>query len=276
VSITINGVSCEEVVDGFEEGVHSEGPVAQKKFLCAWSSRYALANGLLGFVTRQPGQTASVQITGPMAWPESPNMLAREISIEGVGQPTQGASQIQFPQAIVTANYGVPTWQALPYPDMAIDPTTPFVYATQDIDFGSEMVQIEKSSVALANGHKLADTPYAFPLPHAILSITLQRVPFLPAQAIITGMQRPLNNATFLGVSAGYLMLKGVKNHGEASTDGTFTQSLSYVFAYRPILRWDEVLDPDGTSGPQQVRYNGAAILLRSDFRALIPSNYYG
>lgn len=279
MSTTISGIVCEEIVADLEEGIGQDGPNATKKWLCAWSDRYALANAFLGLVSHVGGQTGSVTITSPLAYPESANMLARTIKIKGVGKPTQGTKQLQFPQAIVTVEYGVPTWQAIAYPDMSIDPGTPLVYATQDIDFGNESLPIPNSSLVLANGATLENTPFAMRIPYAVFTITLQRVPFLPAFAIWTAMAKPLNNATFLGIPAGYLRFDGVKNHGEASTDGTYVQSLTYMFSARAILRWDETYDKDpAVTLPQQIRRGstlGPAVLLRSNLAALIPSNYY-
>lgn len=271
----INGITVQEMREGFEEGVHDQGPTATKKYLCDWADRFRVANGLLGFSTGA-GSGGSITMTSPMLYPESANLYAREITIEGKGKATQGPVQIQFAQAVVTVNYGVSSWGPAPLPDMSIDPGMPFVYATQELDFAREMVTIPKSAVTLANGNKLKDLPYAFPIVQAIMTIGLQRVPYLPAAQVVTAMQRPLNSTTFLGVAPGYLMFNGCKSHRENQSDGSYTQNLTLVFAYRPVLRWDEVFDPNGTSGPQQVRYNGAAILLRSNLATLIPAVYGG
>lgn len=278
MAITIGGVVCQEMREGFEEGIHEQGPHATKKFLCDWASRFTVANTFLGLV-HGTGRGSAVTLTTPMSYPESANLLAREITIEGRGKYTDGPVQGQFVQAVITVNYGVPTWGAIPLPNMSIDPGSPFTYATQDIDFSREMVTLPKSSVTLANGNKLKDLPYAFPLVHAIMTIQLHRVPYLPAGQIIAAMQKPLNDSTFLGVAPGHLMLAGCKNHMQAMSDGTQTQELTYVFDYRSILAHDEVFDPNGTGGPQQVRYgsvSGPAILLRSNLAALIPSAYGG
>jgi len=276
MATTINGIVCQELRSGFQEGIRQDGPVATKRFLCDWANRYQVANGLLGLVSHSGGVGGSITLSAPASYPESPNLFAREITIEGRGRATQGTRQIQFDQAVISVDYQVPRYTYQPNPDMSLDPEAPFVYATQEIDFGREMVTVEKSSVTLANGHKLKDLPYAFPLAQAVMTIELHRVPYLPAAQILEAMQRPLNNALFLGVEPGYLMFNGCKSHAEASTDSTYTQSLVYTFTYRPLLRWDETFDPDGTSGPQQVLYDGAPILLRSDLSALIPSAYHG
>jgi hypothetical protein len=282
-SATINGVECLELVAEMEEGIDDRGPYATKRYLCEWAKRYALANGFLGYVTHTGGQSGSVQIAGPLAYPESANMLARAVRIQGVGKPTQGTRQLQFTGSVVTVDFGVPTWQAIPYPDMSIDPTTPFVYATQDIRFTREMLAIPNSALYLKmtaspfTVSRMDDTPYATPIPNAVFNINIHRVPFLPAAAIFTAMKNPLNNATFLGIPAGYLRFDGADNHGEASSDGTFTQSLAFQFTARSRLRWDETYNKTGEVC--QILLGGSAgpaVLGRSDFRALIPSNYYG
>lgn len=275
MSTIINGISCEELREGFEEGIRAQGPHATKRFLCNWADRYAVANGLIGFSTGS-GPGGPIVQTPAMRYPESTNMFAQEVTIEGKGKATQGTLQIQFTQAVVTANYGVPQFGYTGQPYQSIDPSAPYVYATQEVDFGREMVTLEKSSVTLANGHKLKDLPYAVPLPHAVLTIQLQRVPYLPAQAILVAMGKPLNSVRFLGVDPGYLLFEGCKSHMEAMSDGSYSQNLTLVFKVRPVLRWDETWDPDGTSGPQQVRYNGLPILQRTDLSTLIPSAYGG
>lgn len=279
MSITIGGQSVEEMRDGFEEGVDGRGPHGTKKYLCDWSGRYAVANALLGFTTGT-GSGGPVVTVPPMSWPESHNMYVSSVTIAGAGKSTQGALQIQFEKAIITANYGTSSgWSPLPLPNMSIDPGSPYTYATQELDYGREMVTIEKSAVFLANGTRLTNQNYAVPLPHAILTIQLQRVPYLPAQGILVAMAKPINSVRFLGVDPGYLMFDGCKSHMEVMTDGSYSQNLSLVFRVRPVLRWDEAYSPKAGEGPQQVRRNsaaGPAILLRTDLSTLIPSAYGG
>jgi hypothetical protein len=275
---TIGGVESLELVADMVEGVDERGPYANKKYLCTWPNRYALANAFLGFTTHTGGQSGSIQITGPYAFPESPNMLARSVRIEGRGKPSQGTRQLQFEAAVIAVDFAVPPWQAIPYPDMSIDPSTPFVYATQDIRFSREMIAIPNSALYLqGTTTRLDDTPYGVPVPNAVFNINIHRVPFLPAFAIWTAMAKPLNNAVFLGIPAGYLRFDGAENHGEASSDGSFAQSLAFQFTARALLRWDEVFDKTGT--PRRVLLGGSAgpaVLQRSEFRTLIPANYYG
>jgi hypothetical protein len=277
MSVIIGGVACEELVDGLEEGVREGGPYAVKKYLCDWGSRYQLANAFLGLVNGSGGKTPSVTFQKPQQYPESRNMWAREIAIKGVGQPTQGPLQLQFPKAIITVNYGVPQFGYLQYPDQNLDPSKPYIYATQEIHFSREMVAIDNSSCTLANGHSLNTTiPYSFPLPVANLTIQLHKVPYLPWAQIWDSMQNPLNDSTFLGVDRGYLMFNGADTHEEASTDGTYVQELTLNFSARGILAWDEMFDPDGVSGPQIVYYNGSGIIGTSDLSLLIPTAYEG
>lgn len=272
MSVTIGGVVCQELVDGLVEGIREGGPYATKKYLCAWSDRYALANAMLGLVSSS-GTGGSITFTNPQQYPESHNMWAREIEIEGVGQPTQGAVQLQYPKARVTVAYAVPQFGYLQYPQNSFDPAHPYVYASQALRFTSETITLDASCVLLANGHRLY-VPPAIQVANIDLRITLHRVPYLDAATIVAASQKPLNNATFLGVPAGYLRFQGADTNVQASSDGTYTQEVTYDFAARSLLRWDEAFDPDGVSGPQQVRYNGTAVLQRSDLSKLIPSAY--
>ena len=126
----------------------------------------------------------------------------------------------------------------------------------------------------LANGHKLY-VPPSIRTTNIGMRITLHRVPFINAAVYINAGKNPINNATFLGVPAGYLLFNGADTQMQASTDGTYTQEITLDYTARSILRWDEAFDPDGVSGPQQVRYNGAALITRSDLSLTIPSAYY-
>src|SRR3954469_7744122 len=113
MSTTIGGIACEELVEGFEEGIHEQGPVATKKYLCAWADRYTVANTFLGLVTHSGGVGGSIVLSAPLPYPESQNLYAREIAIGGRGRPSQGTRQLQFDRAVVTVNYGVPQFSYL-------------------------------------------------------------------------------------------------------------------------------------------------------------------
>lgn len=274
-SVAINGVDCLELVEDFSEGIGESGPSAAKKFLCEWASRYAVANGLLGFVSHTGGQGGSIVFTGPMAWPESPNLLAQAVRIKGVGKPSQGTRQIQWPYAIVEATYGTPTWGAIAYPDNSIDPGTPLVYATQEIDISLDSYTIPASAVQVTS----PTAPFAkdITIPYAVaqISITLHRFPYNPAAGlfVLTGK---INSAAFLGCGVGKLRFNGGKTSTTASTDGTQTRDVVLSYSFRNIARWDERFHPNGTSGWKAIQDKaGNGLIGLADLRQTIPPSYY-
>lgn len=272
MSLTINGVVCQELVDGLTEGIHEGGPYATKKYLCDWANRYQLANGMLGLVS---GTGGAISLFAPQQYPQSLNMWAREVYIEGAGQPTQGPAQLQFPKAVVTVNYGVPKFGILPTPSISIDPSNPIIYATQEIDIGMEQFNIPASAVqVLGPTAPLAkDVPVYFA--RAEIAITLHRFPWLPAP-LIFGLVGNLNSAKYLGCDVGKLRFNGGRTHLTASTDGTQTQDVTLSFSYRNVARWDYTFHPNGTSGWVAVEdRNSNSLYTLSDLSVLIPSSYY-
>jgi len=47
MAITINGVSCEEIVHNYGEGATLQGLSSRKGYLCDWDDRFTVAKGLL-------------------------------------------------------------------------------------------------------------------------------------------------------------------------------------------------------------------------------------
>jgi hypothetical protein len=273
--VVIGGVECLELTEGLAEGIDDRGPYATKKYLCDWANRYALANAMLGFTRGTGGQGGSVQFTHARTYPESPNLFADRVAIEGRGRPSQGTLQLAYPFAVITVEYGVPPWRMVGDPNAGIDPNTQFVYATQDIDSSVQLIPVPNSALTLVNGHRLDDEPFTMRIPNATISITLHRVPFIPWPAIWNCMQAPISDLEFLGIDPFYLFFDGAKTHEEFQADGSVGKTLTLGFRARAILAWDEVFDKDGVSGPQQVLYNGSPIYETADFRTLIPSNYF-
>lgn len=277
MSVVINGVTCEEIVRDFGEGIDSRGPEARKGYLCAWADRYAVANGALGLVSVSGGVGGAVTLPVPETYAESSNLYAMDVHIEPKGTPSQGPKQIAFPYAIVWVNYGVPRFGVTPRDDpgnmQAIDPATPFIYASQEISFSIEQYTIPASAIKLVGGG-VADKDVTTIFPRADLSITLHRVPYLPAQKIFS-LTGKINDAKFLGADVGQVIFNGATSRRTASTDGTFTQEITYSFSYRTVASWDKIFHPNGTGG--WVRFtdrNDNPLISSADLTKLFPVGY--
>lgn len=271
----VNGIACEELIGEFREGASSGGPFASKGYLCNWADRYPLANSFLGLATVSGG--TSISFPAPTPYPESLNMYPNSVEIEGVGRPSQGAKQIQWPYAIVRVHYGVRQYGVFPADDPggvnSIDQTMPLVYATQELDFASTWITIPKTSIKLADGTKL-DQDFGMRVPQTDMSITLHKMPYLPGTLITNVMGSPINSAKFLNCPAGYCLFNGAKVRRSASTDGTFTQEVTYSFSFRAIAPWDYMFAPDGSGWKKVVTQGGADVISRGDLSVLFTYPY--
>lgn len=285
IPTVINGIACNELVSEFAEGIGDRGPWARKGYICAWTDRFTLANGMLGLSSHVGGPGGPITITRPYIYPESSNLYAREIDIQGVGKPFQGPKQLAWDFAIVRVNFGVPTWGAAtgddPFGSNSIDPGMPFIYATQELDFSTEWVTIPakdekgKSALKFGNGNPM-HTDWGFQLARADMSITLHKFPWMPAQAIMSALTKQFNDAIFLNCEIGKCRFNGAKLNRTASADGTFTQDLAYSFSYRPIAPWDYAFDPESGSWQRVLSVaTGNPLATYSDLTVLFPPPYW-
>lgn len=282
MAVTINGVLCQELVDGYSEAYDIQGgPSARKKYLCPWASRFVVAHGFLGLSSAaRPG--ALITLNLPLPFPElaaeSTNtlasMYARTVEIEGAGPPIQGANNIAFTSAIITVTYGNFPWTFAGIDYNQLDPSRPYIYAEQHIDFSAEYITVPGSNVYVNPGGGVVplNQDWGFFSPIAEMSITLKQVPYLPAPAILAALQAPINNTTYLGCGAGFLMFGGGQDNRTFSSDGTQTSDVTMLFKYRPIAQWDQIYYKG--SWLQVTTSGGTPVIARSDLSTIIPSAY--
>ena len=286
MAVIINGITCQEIVHDYDEEFDiMGGPSAVKKYLCPWADRFTVAHGFLGLSSASsPG--ALIRLLLPLPYPElaaeSTNtlasMYARNVKIQGVGLPFQGANNIAFPNAVVTVTYGNFPWtfQGIDYNQL--DPTRPYIYAEQHIDFSSEWITVPGTSVYVKPAatiiplNQAGQATWGFFSPLAEMTITLKQVPYLPAPATLNALQAPISSTTYLGVAAGFLMFGGGQDQRTKSSDGTQTSDFTLSFKYRPIAPWDYVY-VQGT-WVQVTNSSGGSVIPRSDLSTIIPSAY--
>ncbi len=282
MAITIGGVLCEEVVADFGERFHLiDGPSADKAFLCAWGDRYTVAKGILGLNTAvHVGSFITIRV--PMQYPEIPYMYAYQIAIKGVGPPYGSSPQFAFPYAVVMVNYKCTPWSFQGIDDPGgqnqIDPATPYVYAEQTLSSSAEWLTVPGKSTKFKTSGNVTGSDYGFRLALVDLSITLHRLPYLPAvQAFnYAGM---INQAPFLGVDTGKLMFNGMTTHQTRATDGTMNTDATFNFQARS-QRWDYGFDGKANSGSggwdQIVWPDGSTPFITStDLSIVIPPQYF-
>ena len=284
MAVTINGVFCNEEVNGNSENFDIlQGPQATKVYLCDWNLRWKVVVGLLGF-------NSSVSIGGvitlnlPMRYPDfqqtAVSLYAANVSVEGIGSPYQNTFSVGYTAARITVNFRSFPWsfQGLSQNDFnnQIDPAHPYLYAEQNLSFTSEFITVPGTKVFWKSSGKAlgGGKNWGFRSPIINASITLKNVPYIPTSAILQATQKPINSTPYLQCNAGNLLFNGAETNQARMSDGSLTQNVNYSFSYRPIAPWDYDYNGDLPGWDQVVDKTGANILQRSDISGIIPSYY--
>jgi|GEM_PF-2247135 len=283
MAITINGVVCQEEVNGNSESFDIlTGPQATKVFICAWNSRWSVITGLLGLNSAASiGGAITLQL--PARYPDfqqtAVSLYASSVSVQGIGSPYQNTYSVGYTDARIIVNYRSMPWsfQGLSQNDFnnQIDPAHPYVYAEQNMSFTSEAITVSGRFTYFSSDlTKPTGADWGFRSPLVNFNIALKYVPYIPAAAIITATAAPINSTTYLGVSAGKLLFNGCETHQTRMSDGSLTQEAAYSFSYRPIAPWDYSFNGATNAWEKVVDSAGNPIQQRSDLTSIIPTYY--
>lgn len=275
----IGGVTVFELHDGLSEGMAwGEGASATKNyFVPNWFDRFTVANALLG-LSSYTLVGGHLTINQPGIYPDSSNLMARQVSIRGAGSNLQGPKQIGYTSAIVTVGYSVPQWSP-PGSDpgglQSFDTSTPLVYATQRIKFGGSWITIPRTKLKTVSGKNL-DQDFGRFVGVNTLSVTLHQFPFL-VNVSMRNLIGKINSSPFFASDTGKLMLHGIDTNRTAAVDGTVNQESVLEFSERPEAPWDYTFTGSGATGWEQVvTQSGSPSIPSGDFTALIPAFYRG
>ncbi len=273
MALTIGGIVCQELVANFGESYDRlAGPQFRKSFLCGWADRFTVANAFLGLSsTVSIGGLITLQT--PLAYPDLSTAYATHIDLVPVGNPTEGARQTVWPNAIVNVTYGCLPWSFSGFDYMQLDGLHPYVYAEQGFNYTSEWITVPKTQVFYSGGTVPLDQDWGFRSPLINFSIMVKYVPYLNVPPLITALASPINSVAFLGCAAGKLLFNGAESRPSFMVDGTRTQNIEYSFSYRPIAPWDYVYK-GGSGWVQVVDSTNTNIQQRSDLSTIIPGAY--
>jgi hypothetical protein len=282
MSVVVAGITLQELVADYREEYDIQGgPSAQKAYLCPWANRFTVAHGFLGLSSASaPGSLITLLL--PLPFPELAaestsllaSMYARNVAIQGVGNPFQGPNNIAFPFAKIIVTYGNFPWTFAGIDYNQLDPTRPYIFAEQHIDFSAEFITVKGSNVFInpGTGRIPLNEDWGFFSPLADMTITLKQVPYLPAPATLAALQAPINSVTYLGCAPGFLMFGGGQDNRTKNPDGTQTSEYTVMFKYRPIAQWD--YNYYQGSWLQVTDSSGNPVIKRSDLSTIIPSAY--
>lgn len=274
MSVTINGIACEERVKNYAESAETGVGVSSRKgYLCNWTDRFTVAKGLLGY-TQAAGKGGPVTITVGAAHPELQYCFVRSVEFEPHGKPTIGQHQTVWDKCTVWASYGPARnvqWGATGFGDG----THGFIYAQQKISTSSEYITVPGRRAKFNDAsNETIKTEVGFKIGLAEIEITLNDIPYMPDQVVVS-LGGKINNAAYLGFPAYQLAFNGVTTDETMSSTGVYTISATYSFTFR-TQRWDYAYNGLLSRWSQVVMLDGSTPLIPSaDFSAIIPSGYY-
>ncbi len=231
------------------KGIDDQGPYYTVSYRFAnWSDADDVANQLRGYTSRAGTTTIRV---GPHQHPLSSNLCCMDVALEGCGSPILNSSGLPSYSGGFLAHC---TYRSPPYspyqtqdPNNAnqIDPTTPVLWCTQELDFEEEVYVLERNQYVWESDGKASKIPVKVTVGVTSMNFTYHQLPYLP-MATLRSLRNKVNNATFLGAATGMIWFKGLRTVREKGTDGTVSQRVQMVLKEREV-EWNKYLRDDGT-----------------------------
>jgi hypothetical protein len=243
----LNQITYVHTTKYYEKGIANDGPFYKVEyFIAEWSKSDRFVNSLLGIGTGAPHRH-----------PLSPNVICVEARcVQGLGKPVLNSNGLPdyAGGALIAAVYKNPSAafggattdlsQDDPYLLHQIDPDTPLVWCTQELDFEVHPISIPDSFYKWADDPDTKKCNVQFTVDDhiTVLNLTFHRRTFLPMTEV-RRLRGRINNDTFLGAPAECVRFMGGKTRREYSTDGTLSQQVSLVFHEREVS-WNMFLRP--------------------------------
>lgn len=252
-------------IDSFSKGVDQSGPFYRVQYhINNYSDTNIFIGTLTGEVTQSGGLGGSTARVAPHRHPLAPLLsCASATLVEPLGEPVLSADG--YPDydggALIQAEYRATSLEFGPAVNLlnGFDPDTPILWATQELDFGSETYTIDRGDFKYVGG-PLDGEPTGvaakISIPITTMVLTFHKLPYMPMGAVRSRIGK-VNDAVFLGAEAGCVLFKGAKTTREFNTDGSIVQKVQLVFEERTALHkwnwlpnrkkftWYEVKDSD-------------------------------
>jgi len=250
---------------GIVEGVPgAEGPTATVRYkVHRAEDRYSFVNQLLGQWSGAP--PSSLSYVGPFRYPPSPNLICTAVpEIRAFGKPwplSIGLPYLFGTQAIVTAVFTRPTWQA----------ATTGGYFSIDLNGNGETLTIPETSYFFTSSGAPTNTPVGIQVMGAEINVTRYRMPYLPDTYMIQ-LAGTVNNTPFrIGnvlYAAGTLLFGPGSSQTQSDPLGNITYTCTYKFLYR-YPGWNYFLNPSTGAWDTIQTAGGASPYLSANFNLL-------
>lgn len=230
--------------DEMYKGVDEQGPYYEVLYLFDdWTQSDAVVNELLGLGTRSGGVNAR---TTPHQHPLSPNLFCRSARVEGLGGMTRNTQGYPKYTDGFTVRATYRPWEILPLDDpqgyQQIDPTTPILWATQEVDSTEEVVVVHNNNYEWVGGGS-AGIPVKFRVAITVMRITFHRVPWIPV-AVLRAFRGRINDGIFLGAADQTVLFPRYSTRREFQSDGSIARQVTLEFHERE-QPWNKYLRRD-------------------------------
>lgn len=255
----------------FSKGMDAQGAYYKVEYLINnYTDTDTMVNALMG---QRTATGLVINSFSPHQHPLSPNLYCKSADVlEGLNGPT--LNSLGYPGynggALIRCEYRPLMFDVVSQPEQSFDQSglEPIVWATQELDFGSQIYTINRATYMYTSGPagvngKPSQVPVKIEVPLTTLVLTYERTPYMPMVAA-RALRKRVNTMTFLGAAPGLVLFDGCKTTRQFNADGSIAQKIQMIFQERDALypwnslpntvdlSWNNVEDTNG-NGPYQV-----------------------
>ncbi len=226
-------VSYEEQNGSCSASFVQGGASGTRVFTVDWADAFTFKSELLGGWANFP---IGVYVQ-PNRFPYADYLYCNDVRIEGLGVPGEANNDqglyITYAKAKVTASYG---------PIQNINPDDPEIVEEESITVSAEMMTMSDGFFKYVGGDPLPDSASPGKIETTTgFSITRYHVSSLP-DATISGITGTVNNGTWRGYSAGYVLFAGADARRSITAQGAEDWEITYNFLIKDEHTWNQVL----------------------------------
>jgi hypothetical protein len=239
-TISIGGVTCQELAGSGSVELTADGPSGMRNFLCDWDDRFALARELLGYVRSDNKEPPQFFRVAPATFPEygaGDVLFCQKVAINGVGTMSKtSAGAPSYVYARLDASYGPPRGQ-----ESDGDTGEEEVIATLDIDYHSEFHTFGSFEYYWATSEQKVAEPLQLGKLIVILDKTVSQrgLPSIPEASIREHIGK-VNENEWQGCAAETLLFVGATSRRTYSAEGKVMFDVTYHFKERPAASWNK------------------------------------
>jgi len=247
---TLSGITYEELPGSGKFTYNPDGGhQGERLFLVDWDDRKAFHEALLGWT--EPVGDLSVRYRG-QRFPGYDYLYCRNVTVEGLGELSQGADMASYPKAKVTATYtsgNLGTSTADTDEDYDEDEEAGLAHLTEEWDFSGEFLMLPDGSYCWSLDLELVEGSVGLSIGTADIALTSDAEPLLRRDLIAAALNT-VNSRVWYGFGIGHVLFLGAAARRTTTSDGVSAWEITYRFRartqsynemYRPGVGWSAI-----------------------------------